>query len=201
MTTTESPTVPPGPLPVEPVPSGEHVLPDDKSAAAPHRARNLGLASAVYLLASLGLWWHVWTAHPTSTTTCGCGDSSLFTWFLEWPAYAISHGLDPWYSTALFHPAGINLLSNTAVVAIGVVLAPVTWLFGPVATFNVALGLAPVLSAMAAFVLLGRFVRFAGCLRGWPPLRLLALHSHRGHRRPPDALHVADPSFVGAVSR
>ncbi|HEV3132733.1 MAG TPA: hypothetical protein VGY51_12295, partial [Acidimicrobiales bacterium] len=110
-------------------------------------------AAAGYLFVSLIVWWHVWTGNPTTVTTCGCGDSSLFTWFLEWPAYALSHGHNPLYSTALFHPTGVNLLSNTAEVGIGVVLAPVTWLFGPVATLNVALTLSPVLSALAMYVL------------------------------------------------
>ena len=138
-------------------------------------------AGAGYVLLSLVLWWHVWTGHPTSTTTCGCGDSSLFQWFLAWPAHAIAHGLDPWYSTALFYPHGINLLSNTAVVAIGTVLAPVTWLFGPIATFNVALGLAPVLSALAMFFLLRRWVSwspaafFGGLLYGFSPFILIGL--------------------------
>jgi hypothetical protein len=127
------------------------------------------------------LWWNVWSSHPTSTTTCGCGDSSLFTWFLAWPAYAFSHGLDPLYSTAMFHPAGVNLLSNTAEVGIGVVLAPVTWLFGAVATFNVALTLSPALSALAAFVLLRRWVSWApaafigGLLYGFSPFIVIAL--------------------------
>ncbi len=139
------------------------------------------VAAAAYFLLSFVLWWHVWTGHPTSTTTCGCGDSSLFQWFLAWPAYALGHGLDPWYSTALFHPTGVNLLSNTAVVAVGVVLAPVTWIFGPIATFNVALGLAPVLSALAMFVLLRRWVRWApaafvgGLLYGFSPFVLVGL--------------------------
>ena len=56
----------------------------------------------------------------------------------------------------------MNLPANTSVLAIGVVLAPVTWLFGPVASMNVALTLAPVLSALAMFVLLQRWV-------SWPP--------------------------------
>ena len=62
-------------------------------------------AGATYILLSLGVWWHVWTDHPATTTTCGCSDSSLFQWFLAWPAYAISHGLDPWYSIAHVLPA------------------------------------------------------------------------------------------------
>jgi hypothetical protein len=130
---------------------------------------------------ALIVWWHVWSSHPTSTTTCGCGDSSLFTWFLEWPAYAISHGLNPLYSTAMFHPTGINLLSNTAEVGIGVVLAPVTWLFGPVATLNVALTLSPFLSALAMYALLRRWVSWSpaafvgGLLYGFSPFVLLSL--------------------------
>ena len=130
---------------------------------------------------SLLLWWHVWTGDPGTSTTCGCGDSSLFTWFIDWPAYALSHGLNPLYSTALFHPTGVNLLSNTAEVGIGVVLAPITWLFGPVATLNVALTLSPVLSALAMFVLLRRWVSWApaafvgGLLYGFSPFILTSL--------------------------
>lgn len=139
------------------------------------------VAAAAYLVLGVGLWWQVWSTHPTTTTTCGCGDSSLFTWFLAWPAYAMAHGLNPLYSTALFHPTGVNLLANTAEVGIGVVLAPVTWLFGPVATLNVALTLSPVLSALAMFVLLRRWVSWSGSafvgglLYGFSPFVLIAL--------------------------
>ncbi len=149
--------------------------------APSHRVRPLLLAAGAYLVLSVVVWWDVWSSHPTSTTTCGCGDSSLFTWFLEWPAYAISHGVSPLYSTAMFHPTGVNLLSNTSVVAIGMVLAPVTWLFGPVATLNVALTLSPVLSALAMFVLLRRWVSWmpaafvGGLLYGFSPVIVVNL--------------------------
>jgi hypothetical protein len=144
-------------------------------ATKDRRWRSLVVASCAYLAASLLVWWNVWASHPTSTTICGCGDSSLFTWFLAWPAYAISHGLDPLYSTAMGYPGGVNMLSNTSEVGIGVALAPVTWLFGPVATLNVALALAPVLSAVAMFVLLRRWVTWlpsafvGGLLYGFSP--------------------------------
>jgi hypothetical protein len=146
-----------------------------------HLVRSFLIAGAGYLVVSLIVWWHVWTGDPATVTTCGCGDTSLFTWFLEWPAYALSHGLNPLYSTAMFHPTGVNLLSNTAEVGIGVVLVPVTWLFGPVATLNVALTLSPVLSALAMYVLLRRWVSWApaafvgGLLYGFSPFILIAL--------------------------
>jgi hypothetical protein len=140
-----------------------------------------GGAFAGYLVVSVVLWWNVWTGHPTTVTTCGCGDTSLFTWFLEWPAYALAHGHNLFYSTALFHPGGIDVLSNTSVLAIGVPLAPVTWIFGPVATLNVASTLAPVLSALAMFWLLGRWVRWApaafvgGLVFGFSPFVVVSL--------------------------
>ena len=157
--------------------------PDPEAPTAGCRGWRSLLAGAVaYLALSVGVWWNIWSTHPTSTTTCGCGDTSLFTWFLEWPAFAISHGLNPLYSTYMFHPTGVNLLSNTAEVGIGIVLAPVTWLFGPVATLNVALTLSPFLSALAAYVLVRRWVSWspaafvAGLLYGFSPFVLGSLN-------------------------
>jgi hypothetical protein len=139
------------------------------------------VAGGGYLLLSLFVWSNVWTSHPTSVTTCGCGDSSLFTWYMEWPAYAIAHGLDPFFSTAMNYPTGVNLLANTSELAFGVALAPVTWLFGPVASLNVALTLSPALSALAMFVLLRRWVSWTpaafigGLFYGFSPFVLASL--------------------------
>ena len=124
-------------------------------------ARALLTAGGAYLMLGVGLWWGVWSSHPAAVTTCGCGDAARFLWFFRWPAFALAHGHDVLYSTWLFHPGGINLLDDTSVVALGVVFAPVTWLWGPVASMNVALTLAPVLSALAMFVLLRRWVQWA----------------------------------------
>jgi hypothetical protein len=131
------------------------------------------------------MWWHVWSNHPTSTILCGCGDTSQFVWFLEWPAYALSHGLNPFYSTAAAYPHGVNLLSITSMLAVGIPLAPITWIFGPIATLNVALTLSPVLSGLAMFILLRRWVSWdpaafiGGLLYGFSPLILTALdYSH-----------------------
>jgi hypothetical protein len=143
--------------------------------------KSLLAGAGAYLALSVALWWNVWTGNPTSTTTCGCGDTSLFSWFLEWPAYALSHGLSPLYSDYLFHPSGINLLSNTAELGLGFVLAPVTWVFGPIATLNVALTLSPFLSALAMYVLLRRWVSWApaafvgGLLYGFSPFVVVSL--------------------------
>jgi hypothetical protein len=154
----------------------------DPGATSPTRGgRSLALAAAGYLALALVVWWGVWSDHPTATTTCGCGDSSLFLWFFAWPAHALAHGLDPFSSTAMSHPGGVNLLANTSELALGVVLAPVTWVFGAVASMNVALLSAPALSALAMFGLLRRWVRwapaafFGGLLYGFSPFVLVTL--------------------------
>jgi hypothetical protein len=138
-------------------------------------------AGSLYLALAVLVWWHAWSSHPTTTTLCACGDPALFLWFLEWPAHALAHGANPLSTSLLFHPQGINMLSNTSVLAIGLPLAPVTWLFGPVAALNVASTLAPALSALAMFGLLRRWVSWApaafvgGLLYGFAPFELDSL--------------------------
>jgi hypothetical protein len=168
--------------------SGDLVIDEGNQPPAPNgvvpsarRWRVVLLAGAVYLLFSLIIWSHIWTSHPTSTFTCGCGDGSLVTWYLEWPAYAISHGLNPLYSRAMFYPTGVNLLANASSFAIGMLLAPITWLFGPVATLNVAVTLSPAFSSLAMFVLLRRWVSwapaafFGGLFYGFSPFLITNL--------------------------
>lgn len=120
----------------------------------PALRRRVGVGAAValvYVAVAVGVWWHVWTGHPTSEMTCGCGDPALFVWSFGWIAHAIAHGDNPFLSTAIFHPHGMNLLSNATAPLDGFLLAPVTWIFGPVASVNVANTLAPAVSAMATY--------------------------------------------------
>jgi hypothetical protein len=145
------------------------------------RLRIFASATALYLVASIGLWWGVWTTHPSTVTTCGCGDAARFLWFFEWPTFAITNGHSLLYSQWLFHPGGINLLNDTSVLALSVVLTPLTLLFGPIAAMNVALTLAPVLSALAMFALLRRWVTWmpaavlGGLLYGFSPFLITEL--------------------------
>ena len=163
-------------------------LPEQPTQEADHCDRIRGrrhwyLAAAAYLVLSLFLWWNVWKAHPTTTAICGCGDSAKFTWFFGWVAHALSHGLNPFYSTYLYHPHGVNLLADTSSSAVGIVLAPVTWAYGPIASLNVALTLSPVLSALSMFLLLRRWTRWTpaafigGLLYGFSPFAIVSLTS------------------------
>ena len=134
-----------------------------------------GVTAAVYLVLAIALWWGVWSTHPTSTATCGCGDTSIVTWFMAWPSYALTHGQSLLFSTRVLHPAGVNLPANTSFLAISLPLAPVTWLFGPVASLNVAATVAPVAAALSARGLLLRWTTWwpaafvAGLFYGFSP--------------------------------
>jgi hypothetical protein len=123
-------------------------------------SRYLG-AGSLYLILSVGLWWHVWSTSPSQVMTCDCTDAGRSLWYLEWSAFALSHGHQLLFSTWMFHPVGFNLLSDTSVPALGVVMSPVTLLFGPVTAINVASTLIPALTALSMFWLLQRWVRWA----------------------------------------
>ncbi|HEX4176161.1 MAG TPA: hypothetical protein VHY81_09605, partial [Acidimicrobiales bacterium] len=72
-------------------------------------------AGLIYLALAFILWINAWVDGASTHTLCGCGDPALFLWFFQWPATALAHGHNPFFSTALFHPGGINLLSQTSV--------------------------------------------------------------------------------------
>ncbi len=58
---------------------------------------------------------------------------------MAWPAWAIAHGANVFFAGVVNTPHGANLLSNTSGTLVGVVLSPVTWLWGPVTSTKVAL--------------------------------------------------------------
>ena len=119
------------------VPAGHATGP---TAPPDRRWRPYAAAGGAYLALAVVLWWHVWTAAagPSSVMTCACTDAGRGMWYVEWSAWAITHGHGLFHSTLLFHPSGFNVLTDTSIQAIGVVMTPVTLLFGPVAAFNLA---------------------------------------------------------------
>ena len=141
----------------------------------------LASAGIAYLALGFVLWVHAWTEGASTHTLCGCGDPALFLWFFQWPATALAHGENPFYSTALFHPTGINLLAQTSVTGLSLPLVPVTWIWGPVASLNVASTITPALTAFTAFVVVRRWAPWTpaaflgGLLYGFSPFVLTSL--------------------------
>jgi hypothetical protein len=124
------------------------------------------LSIAIYLALAFALFWPIWGTHPTTVSELG-GDQFATMWFLQWVPHALQHGLNPFFSQYANHPFGVNLLTNTSVLLLGLLASPVTWLWGPVASFNVLITLAMPASATAGYFFARRWV-------AWPPAAFVA---------------------------
>ena len=116
-------------------------------------------ATAAYSAAAIFLYHRILFAPTTSMPGCDCGDQTQEVWFLRWPLYAVSHGLDPFFSTWMNYPKGINLAVNTSSPLLGLASAPLQLTIGSVATYDVLLVAAFVASALAMCLALRRWVR------------------------------------------
>jgi hypothetical protein len=117
------------------------------------RASNIG-ALAVYVgFAALVLGRGVLAA-PGSTSLGDRGaDKTIFMWSLVWWPHALAHGIDPFVSRAAWAPAGIDLSWVTAIPGPSILAFPLTWMAGPIVTYNLLAILAPALAAWTAFLL------------------------------------------------
>jgi len=131
-----------------------------------------------FLVIAIVMWWRVWvTGHPSSTITCQCGDVSEALGYLAWAPWAVTHGHNPFLSNAIYAgQGGANMLVNATWMAFALLFAPITWLFGPVLTFNVVVTLAPVVSGWCCFLAVRKITSFvpgqvvAAALYGFSPL-------------------------------
>jgi hypothetical protein len=125
----------------------------------------IGVAGAglVYLAMAIATFGTIWftPGAPFSTALGVGGDPQLAIWFLRWQEFALTHGHNLLFTTYLDAPQGVNLMWNTTAPAIGVALAPVTATLGGVFAYNVAETLGLAVSALAAFVMIRRYLHAA----------------------------------------
>ena len=132
--------------------------------------RNQAIA-AVVLYAAIGFGYFGLNVMPHFGSVCVCqpgpADASIFMWSLAWWPHAVLHGVNPFVSNAVFAPDHVNIGAVTSIPGATLVMAPVTFLFGPIASYNVLMLASPVLAAFFAF-LLCRYVTggFAAALVG-----------------------------------
>ncbi len=166
------------------------------------------LAVIVYGCSGLIANWPTW---PGDSNRIRAGDLDQMVWFLGWTPYALLHGHNLFFTTALNYPQGVNLAQNTLSPLLGLVTAPLTLLVSPIASLNLLLWAAFPLSAVSAFFVLRRWVHWevaaflGGALYGFspyvvaesrdhlnlafvplPPLILLCIYEllRAGHERP-----------------
>jgi hypothetical protein len=128
-----------------------------------------------YLALAALAFWPVEPFSRSHLLGCACSDPVQETWFIAWPAYAITHGRNPFFTGLLEYPHGVNLALNTSMPLLGVLVSPITWIRGPVAAFNALMRLSFAASATSMLFVVRRFTTWwpaaflAGLLYGFSP--------------------------------
>ena len=111
-----------------------------------------------YLVLGLAAFWpdlpHMSGAIFSRATL---GDPQLTLWQVAWVHYALEHGLNPFFSHAIFVPGGLNLGINTASPLLGLVTTPLAPFVRPVTILNLIAVIAMPISATAAFFVLRKW--------------------------------------------
>ena len=150
------------------------------------RKRTTGIVAIIvvgYMLLACLLFEGAWRS-PTGVTIGGAQDRGLFMFFLRWTQYAVYHAHNPFFTTHLNYPAGVNTLWNTSEILPGLIFAPVTAAFGAAATFNLLMTLGVALSGAVAAFTIKRFVKrwtaawFGGLLYAFSPYMQAQARGH-----------------------
>jgi hypothetical protein len=147
--------------------------------------RTLTLAAVYYLLAALAVTLWLWRDPASRTVAGNANDADQFAWFFRYDATALAHlRLPALVTTAMNAPHGVNVMWNTFMLLPGVLLAPVTLLFGPQSALTLFMTAGFAGSATAMFAVLRRwdvstaYAALGGAVYGFSPA---LLHSAIGH--------------------
>jgi hypothetical protein len=83
-------------------------------------------------------------------------------WWIEWAYEALIHGSNPLFTNWQNYPAGINAGVNGSMLLLGALASPITFLFGPVVSWNVLERTAPFVSALSMCLVVRRWTSW------WP---------------------------------
>jgi hypothetical protein len=143
-------------------------------------------ALCTYVILACLVFWPVGPFDAGRLPDRMLGDPDEMTWFLAWTPWALTHGHNLLFTHAIDFPHGVNLANNTSVPFLGLLAAPVTFAFGPIAAMNVLLRLAVASSAAASYFVFRRWCSgeigpfFGGLIFGFSPALLSHLQNY-GH--------------------
>ena len=112
-------------------------------------ARHL-LLLVCYLAAGVAVTWPraTWLVEGRLQTT---RDAGVYVWDFWWMAHSVLHLSNPWFTRAIVAPVGVQLGYHALMPLEGVVMLPVTLLFGPSASYNLLSILMPGLLCYAMY--------------------------------------------------
>jgi hypothetical protein len=119
----------------------------------------IGLAVTIALTTAISVYLFQATWWAKTPVLSGTGkDPVLYTWYLVWTPFALTHGYNPLFSNYMLYPHQMNMMWNTSMELIAVIFWPVTAFFGPVGSYNILMTLAPVATGGVTFLALRRHV-------------------------------------------
>ncbi len=129
------------------------------SGSLRHRriAASLAVVCAYLVLGLAAFWPDLSRISRAIFSPATLGDPQLSLWEVSWEHYALLHGLNPFFSHAIFVPGGLNLGINTATPLLGFVTTPLALFMGPVTIENLIAVVAMPISATAAFFVLRKW--------------------------------------------
>jgi hypothetical protein len=119
-----------------------------RAAAGRPWAREVAVLAA-YLAAGVAATWPL--ASYLTGRLPASRDVAIYVWDMWWVAHQIIHLHDPWSTTYLAAPAGLQLGYHTLVPLLGAVMAPVTLAFGPSVAYNLLVIIVPGLACYAMY--------------------------------------------------
>ena len=168
----------------------QSVLEDDSTYRAPDLRlsgqifdRQTIAAFLSYVALSALIFGRGLLANPAAAYLGRGPDGLLNIWFFAWWAHAIAHHLNPFESTVVWAPSGVNLAWTTTFPLASCLLYPVTRSYGAIVASNATHLVAPPLAGWSAFVLC-RYIAprfwpawFGGCLFAFSPYVLTSMIS------------------------
>ncbi|MGC4805543.1 hypothetical protein [Micromonospora sp. DT233] len=124
----------------------------------------------LFLLAALWVTSRIWLDPAGRVASLYSSDPAQVQFFLAHSVRVVLHGEFPFYTDQFNYPDGVNLMANTAILALGIPMVPVTLLFGPAVSFVVLVTLGLAGTAAAWYRVLSRHVvrnRTAAAVGGW----------------------------------
>lgn len=123
-----------------------------------------------FLLAALWVTSQIWVDPAGRVASLYSSDPAQVQFFLAHSVRVVLHGEFPFFTEQLNYPDGVNLMANTAILALGIPMVPVTLLFGPAVTFVVLVTMALAGTASTWYFVLSRHVvrtPWAAVVGGW----------------------------------
>jgi hypothetical protein len=136
---------------------------DDQASVGAVSKRRAGWVSSFVVLlgysALAAAVFHRALSAPASHLVGQCCDSLVAVSYLQSTGVAILHGHQPFVTTYLNAPIGVNALwQPSSSIALGIVATPFELLIGPIATFDLFAVMAVALSGWSAYLVLCRWV-------------------------------------------